>query len=223
MEQYGAMRWPWLVAEAGGGALGAQSLSAFVGALASDRPTPGGGAAAALALAMGRALLAMAAAVTGRRASGPEAAWLAAVVASEGPAATASIALAERDAQAFAAIAGALSLPRADEAERAARRAALAEAARDAAAEGEAAARLCLEALRQAAALEPRVRPSIQGDVRAGRTLAAAALAITLDNLEVNAALLPDSAATALRTRVADLRAQAAGLTHAAGGDDERA
>lgn len=200
-----------------------KGLGDFVAALASDRPTPGGGAAAAAALAMGRALLAMAAAVARRRAEGADAAWLAAVAEAEGRGAHASLALADRDAEAFAAIMAGLSLARGDEHERAARKGALAEAARAAAHEGEVAARACLEAVDQAAALEPRVGGSIRSDVRAGRRLALAALMITVDNLEANASLLPAGEAQALGVRTAELRATHARWQAAEAGNDERA
>jgi len=110
------------------------SLDAFIGLLGSATPSPGGGAASAVAASCGAALVAMVASLSLDR---PKYAAYVASHARHGAAgrelAASLLALADEDAEAYAAFAAALKLPRATYAEKAARTAAIRASARVAA------------------------------------------------------------------------------------------
>jgi len=173
-------------------------LDAYLDALASASPTPGGGSAATLVAAMGAALLAMVARIT------LEAARLAAVH----PAARAVAADADRlrsaftaarteDETAYGAVVAAMGLPRGTEAEKAARTERLQAALASAAAAPLAVAELAAEAMavaERAAALENR---NLMSDVECAVAFLAAAYDASAANVRVNHAFLKDAATVA--------------------------
>lgn len=104
------------------GGFGDERIDAFLAALASDAPTPGGGAVAGLAGAMGAALIEMVANLTLGRAGYEEVAErMGAILAEAGAARGAFLELAERDASAFEGVMAAFRMPKGTEAEKAAR------------------------------------------------------------------------------------------------------
>jgi formiminotetrahydrofolate cyclodeaminase len=170
-------------------------LGSFLDALASSGPTPGGGAAAAVAGSMAAALVSMVCNLTiGRpRYAAVEAAMQ--HIRSESEAARHRLlALADEDAAAYAAVAAALRLPRADEAARAARTAALQRAL-------EAAARPPLETMRLARSLVPLAlqvaahgNANVVSDAGVAAELGAAAVRGSALNVRVNLADLKNAA-----------------------------
>jgi formiminotetrahydrofolate cyclodeaminase len=170
-------------------------LGSFLDALASSGPTPGGGAAAAVAGSMAAALVSMVCNLTiGRpRYAAVEAAMQ--HIRSESEAARHRLlALADEDAAAYAAVAAALRLPRADEAARAARTAALQRAL-------EAAAGPPLETMRLARSLVPLAlqvaahgNANVVSDAGVAAELGAAAVRGSALNVRVNLAELRNAA-----------------------------
>jgi formiminotetrahydrofolate cyclodeaminase len=105
----------------------------FLGALAGAEPTPGGGTAAAIAGAMGASLLMMVAGLNRTRGNtDEERAALADVRDRLAPLAEALVRAADRDAEAFDAVMAAYRRPKSTDDEKAARKAAIAEAMRGA-------------------------------------------------------------------------------------------
>jgi formiminotetrahydrofolate cyclodeaminase len=103
-----------------------QTISSFLEALASSSPTPGGGTAAAIAGAMGTALLMMVAGMTkSRTGSQEEAAALAEATASLISVRERFSQLADTDSEAYNQVLAAYKLPKSDDAEKAARKAAV--------------------------------------------------------------------------------------------------
>ena len=166
-------------------------MEAFLEALASARPTPGGGAAAAMTGAAGAALLAMVARLTGGRKGYEALESRMAEVATLADAERASlIALAERDAAAFDLVMAAHRLPRGTDAEREARA-----AAEQSALVG--AAEVPLEVARRAAALLSTARELVEtgnanaiSDAYSSGQLLHAAVAGGLANVSVNLAAM---------------------------------
>jgi glutamate formiminotransferase/formiminotetrahydrofolate cyclodeaminase len=180
-----------------GSGIGTMTVDGFLEALASERPTPGGGAAAAMAGAAGAALLAMVARLTSGR-KGYEAlegrmAEVAALADAERAALTA---LADRDAAAFDAVMTAHRQPRRTDAERAARTAAVQSALTGA-------AKVPLEVARRAAALLPTARELVEtgnanavSDAYSAGQLLHTAVAGGLANVSVNLAAMSESSRT---------------------------
>jgi formiminotetrahydrofolate cyclodeaminase len=173
------------------------TVDGFLEALASERPTPGGGAAAAMAGAAGAALLAMVARLTSGR-KGYEAlegrmAEVAALADAERAVLTA---LADRDAAAFDAVMTTHRQPRRTDGERAARTAAVQSALTGA-------AEVPLEVARRAAALLPTARELVEtgnanavSDAYSAGQLLHAAVAGGLANVSVNLAAMSESSRT---------------------------
>jgi glutamate formiminotransferase/formiminotetrahydrofolate cyclodeaminase len=180
-----------------GSGIGAMTVDGFLEALASERPTPGGGAAAAMAGAAGAALLAMVARLTSGR-KGYEAlegrmAEVAALADAERAVLTA---LADRDAAAFDAVMTTHRQPRRTDGERAARTAAVQSALTGA-------AEVPLEVARRAAALLPTARELVEtgnanavSDAYSAGQLLHAAVAGGLANVSVNLAAMSESSRT---------------------------
>jgi formiminotetrahydrofolate cyclodeaminase len=104
------------------GSIGEQRIDEFLDRLASDSPTPGGGAVAALAAASGAALISMVANLTiGKEGYEDVSARMGAILAVADRARDELLELADRDAMAFDAVMQAFRMPKGTDAERAAR------------------------------------------------------------------------------------------------------
>lgn len=174
------------------------SLQSFLDALASDQPTPGGGGAAALAAALGAALVAMTARLTvGRRRYRSVEADMQRVVARADEIRAEALGLVKADAEVYGEVMRAYGLPRETEAEKSARREALARAA-------EAAGRVPLRVGALSAELIDLAHETVEkgnrnviSDAGAAATLARAAIRISEMNVEANAGLIADPAVQA--------------------------
>lgn len=197
-----------------GEAIGAGSVGAFLDALASDSPTPGGGSVAALSGAAGAALVAMVARLTvGRKAFEEVDARMREVIATADAARAAFLDFADRDAEAFEMVMAAFKMPRETDEEKAERSVAVQRAFT-------AAADVPLEIARHAVALMDSAReavetgnPNAASDGASGAQLLACATECALYNVEINVASLKDAAAVRRYSEeVASLRAKAAEL-----------
>jgi len=172
-----------------------RTVGAFLDALASPEPTPGGGTAAAVAGAMGVSLLMMVAGLTKSRSNSDAEK----VALSEARAALASVrdrilALADTDARAFDQVMTAYRLPKATDDEKEARKQAVQRGMR-------AATDAPLETLRTAVDAMPHARVvaeygnrSAASDVRVALELLEAAAAGAAANVEINIAGVDDEA-----------------------------
>lgn len=176
-------------------------------ATASDAPTPGGGAVATASAALGVGLVLMALRVTARKRQGED---------TLGPPIEAGVRLMEQlteladaDTAVFQGYMDALKLPRATDDEKAARRTALQQAARDATEVPLTAAQTMLEALTLAAKASALSDGGIVSDVAAGAALLHGALTAVLYNVDINLKSLKDADAVADYARSRDhLRAR---------------
>jgi methenyltetrahydrofolate cyclohydrolase len=199
------------------GRIAEQTVEAFLTGLASDDPTPGGGAVAALAGATGAALISMVGNLTIGKRGYEEAEERMRWMLEEAEAArTEFLDLADRDATAFDGVMSAFKMPKETDAEKAVRSKAIQ-------AGYESAARVPLEIAKRAAELMELARETTEiGNVQAasdgacaGQALASAVWCATY-NVEINAAALKDPAkAQALRDEVSALRASTAALLDA--------
>ena len=194
-----------------------QRVDEFLRTLASDAPTPGGGAVAALAGATGAALVAMVCNLTiGRKGYEDVEARMRAILAEAETARAAFLALADRDATAFDGVMAAFKMPKETDADKAVRSQAIQQGY-------EGAATVPLEIARRAADLMELARETTEaGNANASSDGACAAQALSAAvwcatyNVDINAASLKDqSKATALRDEVSALRASARALLDA--------
>jgi glutamate formiminotransferase/formiminotetrahydrofolate cyclodeaminase len=191
--------------------IGTQTVAAFLDALASSQPTPGGGSMAALAGAAGAALLAMVARLTagrkGYESVGDRMRQLAVVADGER---AALLALGDRDAAAFDRVMAAYRLPRRSDAEKSSRAASV-QAALAAAAE------VPLEVARRSLALLPlalelleKGNPNALSDALAAAQMLHAGALSALANVAINVSSMTDAAqAAALNSTAAALRGEA--------------
>jgi formiminotetrahydrofolate cyclodeaminase len=199
------------------GRIAEQTIEAFLRGLASDNPTPGGGAVAALSGATGAALISMVGNLTIGKRGYEEAEERMRWVLEEAEAArTDFLELADRDATAFDGVMAAFKMPKETDAEKAVRSKAIQ-------AGYESAARVPLEIAKRATELMELARETTEiGNVQAasdgacaGQALASAVWCATY-NVEINAAALKDPAkAQALRDEVSAIRASTAALLDA--------
>jgi formiminotetrahydrofolate cyclodeaminase len=199
------------------GRIAGTPVEVYLDALASDAPTPGGGAVAALAGATGAALISMVCNLTIGRTGYEEAEERMRGVLDEAEASrTALLDLADRDAAAFGAVMAAFRMPKETDAERAVRSRAIQEGY-------SAAAEVPLDIARRAAELMELAREVTEiGNANAASDGACAAQALSAAvwsatyNVEINAAALKDPAkAQTLRDEVSALRAHAEALLDA--------
>lgn len=200
-----------------GGGIHEQGVGAFLDALASDSPTPGGGAVAGLAGAMGAALIEMVANLTiGKEGYEGVGERMGGILADAEAARGGFVELADRDATAFDGVMAAFKMPKETEAERTARTEAIQRGY-------ETAATVPLDTGKRAVALMELAREATEkGNVNAasdGASAAAmlfAAASCAAFNVDINAAGMRDTArAERLRTEVATMRAEAAALLDA--------
>jgi formiminotetrahydrofolate cyclodeaminase len=194
--------------------MGSRTIESFLNDLASDSPTPGGGAVAGLCGAAGAALITMVCRLTvGKEAyEEVEARMRESLLKAEG-ARTAFLELADRDAAAFDEVMAAFKLPKDDDRQRAERSAAIQRAYEGAARVPLDVARLAVELMQVAAEATELGNANAASDgLSAAHALDAAAHS-ALANVAINAAGLKDDAvAGELRAEADELRARAARL-----------
>lgn len=152
------------------------TLGGFVDALASAEPVPGGGSASAVAASLGAALIAMVASLSeGRLKYAAHNNLHAATIVTGRRLAARFLDLADADSEAYAAFAAAMKMPRDSDAEKAARAAALSEAARGAAIVPLDTVEACLELVSAAESLVGRSNVNAASDLDVASLLAEAA------------------------------------------------
>jgi formiminotetrahydrofolate cyclodeaminase len=191
-----------------------QSVSQFVGALASAAPTPGGGAASALAGTLAAALAEMVGQLTvGRPRFQAVETQARELLARLGEQHAALLRLMDEDADAYRHVAAAYALPRETDADRAARERATQAALRRAMQPPRAIAAAALECLRATEAMAAIGNPTVISDAGCAAILAEAALRSANLNVLANVALLRDApAGAAARAECGAREAEAAPL-----------
>lgn len=170
----------------------------YLDQLASGAPTPGGGSAAGLTGAMGAALLAMSARFTVGREKYAAFQDAAADVLSQADTLRAALQqLMEDDATAYAQYGAALTLPKATEDERAARRQAIQEATKASARVPLAIAERSYRVLELAEILAANCNPNLVSDVVVATHLGLAAFRSAVINVRLNLRSLDDAALVA--------------------------
>jgi methenyltetrahydrofolate cyclohydrolase len=176
--------------------MGDETIADFLDRLAARVPAPGGGAAAALHVAVGAALLGMAARYTVSDTDDESQVTIGHIIAEVDEFRALAVRLAEADAHAIAAVAAAARLPAATEAERAARATAVSEAVADAAwpsAKIISVAGMVVDIAGALAAISHRIAVS---EIAAAAVAAGAAAATARLNLEVSLADITDERAS---------------------------
>jgi formiminotetrahydrofolate cyclodeaminase len=169
-------------------------LHDFLRALASPQPTPGGGTAAAIGGAMGASLLGMVSALPRTRGNtDDERARLSTVRARIAPLADALGQCADRDAEAYDGVMAAYRLPKVSDEEKAARKAAVANAMKGATQVPLETLRLAVEGLEAAETVAALGNPSASSDVGVGVGLLAAAAQGAAANVRINLDGLADA------------------------------
>ena len=169
------------------------TIAAFLDAIASPEPTPGGGSAAAIGGALGTALLMMVAGLQKTRGNTDrERAALAEVRAALTSVRERLLALADRDTEAYNKVARAMRLPKGSDAEKAARRQALQQGLREATETPLEIVRTAAEALQHARTVAQYGNPAAASDVRVAIELLEAAGAGAAANVEINLAGIDD-------------------------------
>jgi len=176
-------------------ALGSLTLDEFRRAVGAREPVPGGGSVSAHVAALGASLGAMAARFTeGKRRFAEHADRLADEIAELDGLAGECAGLVEADARAFARVGEAMALPKDTDAAKAARRAAMQDALREAMQPPLACCRLAARALAVLDALRGHTTRHLLSDVAVGAHLLRAAYAGAWVNVLVNAGALDDRA-----------------------------
>ena len=170
----------------------------FLEQLASESPAPGGGSAAALAGAMGASLVVMVCNVTvGREKFKEVEAELRGIRAEAARLQTEMSSLVRRDAQAYEGFVEAMKLPKATDAEKAARKKAMADAAIHAAEIPLQTMRTALAVMRLAAVVAKKGNPHAASDGAVAALLARAAIRGADMNVRINLSSIPDEAVRA--------------------------
>jgi formiminotetrahydrofolate cyclodeaminase len=171
------------------------SVSAFLDALASTEPTPGGGTAAAIAGAMGTSLLIMVAGLPKTRGNtDEERAVLEGVRTAIGPMRERFTALADADAEAFDEVMAAYRRPKATDEEKAARKGAIQDGLRRATSVPRDTMRVAAAVIAQAALIGRLGNPSASSDVGVAINLLEAAAAGAQANVQINLESITDPA-----------------------------
>lgn len=184
------------------------TLAELLDAFASNEPVPGGGSAAALAGAVGTSLLIMVAGLPTTRTGTPEeAADLAEASARLRPLRDALTSLVQEDSDAYAAVVAAMRLPKATDADKRARRAAIESAMQRATETPLETMRCCQQALRGAIVVAANGNRNASSDTAAGVELLLAGLRSAGLNVDINIDSVSDAA---FASRVAEERGQLA-------------
>ena len=169
------------------------TVAEFVQRLASGEPVPGGGAAAAIAGSLGAALVTMVANLSLGRPKYAAHAGLNARAGAEAEAlADRFLALADEDATAYAGYGAAMKLPRETDEEKAARAAAIREAAHGATMAPLRTVEACLEVVRLAESLAGRSNANASSDLEVSSLMAVAACRSAAANVYINLPSLGD-------------------------------
>ena len=176
------------------------SLTQFAEQTAARSPTPGGGSVAAYVGALGAALGAMAAVFTqGRKGFEAHEAALAAEIAKLGVLRTRLVALVDEDAKSYDKVTAAFGLPKASDAEKAARKVAIEAATKEAMQTPLGTCRLAVEALEVLDGLAGHVNPNLASDVAVGAGALGSCYRGAWVNVLINLSGLKDEA---LRARI---------------------
>lgn len=173
------------------------TIGGYLERLAAREPAPGGGAAAALHAAQGAALIGMVARYSTGEKYAAHAGRIAAVTAESDELRARALRLAEDDARAFTAVTDAYRLPRADDAQKAARSLAIAAALHGAALPPARVVAVAARVIDLAEALLPIGNANVVTDVAAAADAARAAATTARLNVEINLGGVEDAAARA--------------------------
>jgi len=174
--------------------LTSRSVTELLSALRSPDPTPGGGSAAALAGAMGASLLAMVAGLPKSRAATEEDVQRLATAGARCTALAAELeTLVDTDSAAYDLVMNAYRQPKATDAEKAARSAAIQAAMREAIAAPLAVMRASAAAAEQGVVIAGLGNPSASSDAQVGLELLGAALRGAKLNVDINLGTVKDA------------------------------
>jgi methenyltetrahydrofolate cyclohydrolase len=193
------------------GRLASRTIDAFLETLASDAPTPGGGAVAAIAGATGAALIAMVARLTLGKAGFEDVQdRMGALIAAAETAQADLLEMADEDTHAFDSVIAAFKMPKDSDEHRAARSAAIQAGYLAAASVPQDVARRCVDLMEQAEDATAMGNPQAASDgMSAAASLYAGALC-AMANVEINASSLKDEAIRhAMLDELATLRGRA--------------
>jgi formiminotetrahydrofolate cyclodeaminase len=169
------------------------TVQAFLDALASSAPTPGGGAAAALVGAMGAALIAMVCNLTiGRPRYGDVEPAMRSILTQSEQTRQRLVALADEDAKAYASVSAAYRLPRSTETERIARSEAIQRALIQAATPPLEAMRECRSLMSLCLQIAAHGNTTVVSDAGVAAELVAAGVRSSVLNVRVNLAEIKD-------------------------------
>ena len=179
----------------------------FLSALASDSPTPGGGTGAAVAGAMGAALVRMLAVLTvGRPKYASSEPLMKAVAEGASEGVERLLGLADEDARAYEAVSAAYRMPKATEAEQAARKGAVQAALKGAVESPVRVMEQCLETLGLAKNAVAQGNRNAVSDGAAGAELSRAAMVVASYNVRINLVAIEDERyAKDMRTRLDEI------------------
>ncbi len=186
-------------------------IETFLNELASGESTPGGGAAAALTGSQAAALLSMVLNFTvGRRKYAAVEEELRGLLLRTEEMRAELLLYADKDAEAFGAVAACYSMPRSTTEEKDARTRAMQTALREAAEVPFAIAALCADLLELASPVAEKGNPNIASDAATAAHLAHAALYSALVNVDINLKYLKDETfVSRMQAEVAELKASA--------------
>ncbi len=174
-------------------AYGDLTLHGFLDALASDSPTPGGGTGAAVVGATGAALVRMLAVLTiGRPKYAADEALMKAIAEQAADNRAQLLALADADARSYDAVSAAYKLPKATEAEQAARKAAIQAAMKGAIAPPLKVMEVCLDTISLAKAAVAKGNVNAASDGAAGAEFAKSAMTVAAYNVRINLVAVED-------------------------------
>lgn len=196
---------------AGAPGIAGSTIAGFLETLASDSPTPGGGAVAALCGAAGAALISMVCRLTiGRESYEDAEVWMRDRLDEADDARSALLALADSDAGAFDAVMAAFKMPKGDDRERAERSAAIQRAYEGAARVPLEVAGRAVDLMELATGATERGNANAASDALSAAHVLHAAAHCALANVAINAAGLKDETLVReLRSEIDSLRARA--------------